>query len=59
MRNREGDNFLLERLPHVAGRAKAEMSTAWDYDARLAHSFDSTFGTLVTPFGERLFSVDA
>jgi hypothetical protein len=32
--------------------AKAEMSTAWDYDARLAHSFESTFGTLVTQFGE-------
>ncbi|HVB57989.1 MAG TPA: hypothetical protein VNE63_16390 [Candidatus Acidoferrales bacterium] len=31
---------------------KGEMSTAWDYDAALAESFQSTFGALVTRFGE-------
>jgi hypothetical protein len=29
---------------------KTEMSTAWDYDARLADGFQSTFGKLVTEF---------
>ena len=40
----------LAMLLAVAG--KQEMSTAWDYDARLAESFQSTFGALVTRFGE-------
>jgi hypothetical protein len=31
---------------------KGEMSTAWDYDARLAENFQSTFGALVARFGE-------
>jgi hypothetical protein len=31
---------------------KRETSTAWDYDARLAESFQSTFGALVAGFGK-------
>lgn len=45
-------NLERELAMLVAILRKAEMSTAWDYDARLAQSFESTFGTLVTQFGE-------
>jgi len=40
----------LAMLLAVVG--KRETSTAWDYDARLAESFQSTFGALVAGFGE-------
>ena len=30
----------------------SNLMTAWDYDARFAESFESTFGTLVTKFAE-------
>jgi len=45
-------NLERELAMLLAILSKTEMSTAWDYDARLAHSFDSTFGRLVTQFGE-------
>jgi hypothetical protein len=38
---------------------KTEMSTPWDYDARLADGFQSTFGTLVTDFGRLAPAEDA
>ncbi len=31
---------------------EAELMTVWDYDARLAENFQSTFGALVTKFAE-------
>ena len=36
----------------LAVRGEAELMTAWDYDARLAENFQSTFGALVTRFKE-------
>jgi hypothetical protein len=45
-------NLERELAMLLAILGKTEMSTAWDYDARLAQSFESTFGTLVTQFGE-------
>ncbi|MGA2001610.1 MAG: hypothetical protein ABSG52_16625 [Terriglobales bacterium] len=40
----------LAMLLAVFGEAK--LMTAWDYDARLAENFQSTFGALVTKFAE-------
>src|ERR1700677_85023 len=40
----------LAMLLAVLGEAKP--MTAWDYDARLAENFQSTFGALVTRFVE-------
>jgi hypothetical protein len=48
----QAQNLERQLAMLLAVLSKTEMSTAWDYDARLAHSFESTFGTLVTQFGE-------
>jgi hypothetical protein len=40
----------LAMLLAVSGETK--LMTAWDYDARLAENFQSTFGALVTKFAE-------
>jgi hypothetical protein len=43
----------LERgLAMVLATLNPERMTAWDYDARLAENFDSTFGQMVTRFAE-------
>jgi hypothetical protein len=36
----------------IAVFGDSKLMTAWDYDARFAESFESTFGTLVTKFAE-------
>jgi len=36
----------------IAVFGEAELMTVWDYDARLAENFQSTFGALVTKFKE-------